>query len=222
MDPQPRGGTGRAISGKPQLHRGNFVHEPSGQLTSNIAAGSVASGVIAWATSRWARPRQDLSHLRAVPASAASRGIDTMKAKSSGRDWTGPEFRISVSFGVPLDFAFAWCTDYTPEDASLEGESYQRKIIERTPRRVIFEDLEESDDDAARGALDDLSLVRLPLQARVLGRIVGAPGERKVERNPERDADAKFGTRPVPTGTLCFHGVDASASRLRGNGPEVR
>jgi len=51
-----------------------------------------------------------------------------------------------VSFGVPLEFAFAWCTDYTPEDPSLEGESYQRKIIERTLHRVIFEDLEETED----------------------------------------------------------------------------
>jgi len=69
-----------------------------------------------------------------------------MKGESRRHGWTGPEYRIRVSFGVPLDFAFAWCTDYTPEDAGLEGESYQRKIIERTPRRVIFEDLEESDD----------------------------------------------------------------------------
>lgn len=60
--------------------------------------------------------------------------------------WVGPEYRIKVSFQAPLDFAFAWCTDFTPDDAKLEGDSYQRKIIERTPRRVILEDLEEADD----------------------------------------------------------------------------
>ena len=69
-----------------------------------------------------------------------------MKGESSRRGRTSREYRIRVSFGVPLDFAFAWCTDYTPEDPSLEGESYQRKIIERTPHRVIFEDLEETED----------------------------------------------------------------------------
>lgn len=58
----------------------------------------------------------------------------------------GPEYRIRVSFRVPLDFAFAWCTDYTPEDAKLEGESYERKIVERTSGRVVFEDLEETKD----------------------------------------------------------------------------
>ena len=68
-----------------------------------------------------------------------------MKGRRTGPGWTGPEYRISVTFRVPLEFALAWCTDYTPQDASLEGESYERKIIERTPRRVIFEDLEESE-----------------------------------------------------------------------------
>jgi len=68
-----------------------------------------------------------------------------MKTRSSQKGWTGAEYRISVSFRVPLDFAFAWCTDYTPEDAGLEGESYHRKIIEHSLRRVIFEDLEESE-----------------------------------------------------------------------------
>lgn len=69
-----------------------------------------------------------------------------MKRKTPRRGREGPEYRIRVTFRAPLDFAFAWCTDYTPQDASLEGESYERKIIERTPRRVIFEDLEETDD----------------------------------------------------------------------------
>ncbi len=56
----------------------------------------------------------------------------------------GDEARVAVEFDVPLDFAFAWCTDYTPEDAALEGETYTRKIIERSARRVVFEDLEET------------------------------------------------------------------------------
>ena len=67
-----------------------------------------------------------------------------MKARSHPRAWS-PEYRVRVAFRAPLDFAFAWCTDYTPQDASLEGESYQRKVVERTPRRVVFEDLEESE-----------------------------------------------------------------------------
>lgn len=57
----------------------------------------------------------------------------------------GDEARVRVAFRVPMKFAFEWCTDYTPQDAALEGESYTRKIVERSARRVIFEDLEEGE-----------------------------------------------------------------------------
>lgn len=67
-----------------------------------------------------------------------------MKERES-REGRGAEARIRVAFRVPLDFAFAWCTDYTPQDGALEGESYERKIVERTRRRVVFEDLEETE-----------------------------------------------------------------------------
>jgi len=59
--------------------------------------------------------------------------------------WPGPEFHANATFRAPLDFVFAWCTDYTPIDAALEREAYERKIIERTARRVVFEDLEDSE-----------------------------------------------------------------------------
>ncbi len=57
----------------------------------------------------------------------------------------GDEARVQVDFDVPLGYAFAWCTDYTPQDAALEGESYTRKVIERSERRVVFEDLQETE-----------------------------------------------------------------------------
>ncbi len=79
------------------------------------------------------------------PGGRRSAETDTLKGRRTGRGWTGPEYRIRVTFGVPLDFAFAWCTDFTPQDARLEEESYERKIIEQAPRRVIFEDLEETE-----------------------------------------------------------------------------
>lgn len=60
------------------------------------------------------------------------------------RSSKGDEARVRTTFRVPLEFAFRWCTDYTPEDASLEGESYRRKIVERSAKRVVFEDLEET------------------------------------------------------------------------------
>src|SRR5207302_10806365 len=73
-------------------------------------------------------------------------GSETMKPRNAGSTWPGPEYRIRVSFRAPIDFVFAWCTDYTPGDAALEKETYQRKIIKRTPRAVVFEDVDESKD----------------------------------------------------------------------------
>lgn len=51
------------------------------------------------------------------------------------------EFR--VDFRAPLPFVYAWCTDYTPEDARLEKENYTRRILRRTSKRVIYEDLDD-------------------------------------------------------------------------------
>lgn len=53
----------------------------------------------------------------------------------------GPEYRVTTVFRVPLAFAYRWCTDFRPDDAGREGESYDRRILERTPRRVVYEDL---------------------------------------------------------------------------------
>ena len=52
----------------------------------------------------------------------SGQGVEEMKAKQS-RMGKGDEARIRVAFRVPLEFAFDWCTDYTPRDAALEGES---------------------------------------------------------------------------------------------------
>src|SRR5206468_12222347 len=69
-----------------------------------------------------------------------------MKPRNAGSAWPGPEYRIRVSFRAPIDFVFAWCTDYTPGDAVLAKDTYQREIIDRTLRAVVFEDLMVTND----------------------------------------------------------------------------
>ena len=59
-----------------------------------------------------------------------------MKALSAPRVY---EFRSK--FHAPLPFVYAWCTDYTPNDPFLEGEKYVRRVLERSRRRVVMEDL---------------------------------------------------------------------------------
>jgi hypothetical protein len=58
----------------------------------------------------------------------------------------GPEYHVTARFRAPLEFVFRWCTDYTPGDAVLEGETYERRILSRNERQVVFEDVESMDD----------------------------------------------------------------------------
>jgi hypothetical protein len=52
-----------------------------------------------------------------------------------------PIYEMSVEFRAPLSYVYRWCTNYTPKDARLAGDDYERRIISRSPRRVLFEDL---------------------------------------------------------------------------------
>jgi hypothetical protein len=59
--------------------------------------------------------------------------------------WPGPEYHVKAVFRAPMRYVFSWCTDFDPHDDRREKDQYTRKIIERTGRRVIFEDLVDSD-----------------------------------------------------------------------------
>ena len=50
-------------------------------------------------------------------------------------------YEVRSTFQVPLPFAFRWCTDYTPRDARYSAERYDRRILRRSGREVVFEDL---------------------------------------------------------------------------------
>lgn len=51
---------------------------------------------------------------------------------------------VRTTFRAPLPFVLRWCTDYSPEDSGLEGDAFRRQILERTSRRVVYEDLDTS------------------------------------------------------------------------------
>jgi hypothetical protein len=57
--------------------------------------------------------------------------------------WPPPVYRIQTEFDVPFEFAYRWCTDFQPDDSRRSKESYERRILERTARRVLYEDLWE-------------------------------------------------------------------------------
>ncbi len=58
--------------------------------------------------------------------------------------WPGPTYVVRATFQAPLDFVYRWCTDYTPQDARYEHDEYERKILRRASREVVYEDMWES------------------------------------------------------------------------------
>ena len=55
--------------------------------------------------------------------------------------WPPPTYRFRTEFPVPLDYAYRWCTDYQPDDGARSKETYERRVIRRTARTVVYEDL---------------------------------------------------------------------------------
>jgi len=53
-------------------------------------------------------------------------------------------YEVEATLRAPLGFVYRWCTDFTPEDSHFSGERYVRRILRRSPRAVVFEDLYES------------------------------------------------------------------------------
>jgi hypothetical protein len=53
-------------------------------------------------------------------------------------------YEIRTTFHAPLDFAYAWCTDYAPEDRKLEGDPGSRQILWKGKRTAVYEDLNDT------------------------------------------------------------------------------
>lgn len=69
-----------------------------------------------------------------------------MTPSSTARRAPAPELHVAAEFRAPLSYVYSWCTDFDPGDAQREREQYVRRILERTARRVVFEDLEDTKD----------------------------------------------------------------------------
>ena len=60
--------------------------------------------------------------------------------------WPGPRYEIRTTFRAPVDFVYRWCTDYTVDDARYEKDEYERWVVRRSSRKVVFEDLSKEKD----------------------------------------------------------------------------
>jgi hypothetical protein len=55
--------------------------------------------------------------------------------------WPPPVYRARIVFRAPLEYVFAWWTDYGPEDGRLGRYGHTRRILSRGACQVVFEDL---------------------------------------------------------------------------------
>jgi len=47
-------------------------------------------------------------------------------------------YKVSKTFDAPLDFVYAWCTDFRADDLQMLGSKDIRNLHEKTERRVIW------------------------------------------------------------------------------------
>jgi hypothetical protein len=90
------------------------------------------------------RSRGPFGPIKRYRVARGSPDVAPRKASSPFARFPGPEFHVATTFRAPLEYVYRWCTDYTPHDPVLEGEKFLRKVLEKTRRRAIFEDLEET------------------------------------------------------------------------------
>ena len=48
------------------------------------------------------------------------------------------KYKLSIDFNAPADYVFAWCTDFREDDNKYTGSKTTRKILEKSPERVIW------------------------------------------------------------------------------------
>ena len=47
-------------------------------------------------------------------------------------------YKVSKAFRAPLDFCFAWCTDFRADDNKMTGSKTKRHFLERSRRRFVW------------------------------------------------------------------------------------
>jgi hypothetical protein len=58
---------------------------------------------------------------------------------------------VSKIINAPLKFVFDWCTDFREDDNQIAGSDTQRKILQKTKRRVIYISTYERDGKTVSG-----------------------------------------------------------------------
>jgi hypothetical protein len=66
--------------------------------------------------------------------------------------------RVSKTINAPLHHVYDWCTDFREDDPQITGSTSQKKILEKTKKRVIYVQIYEGADGDQKVAVDIVTL----------------------------------------------------------------
>lgn len=67
-------------------------------------------------------------------------------------------YRISKTINAPLNYVFRWCTDFSEDDPKITGSKSQRKILQRSSKRVIYAQVYKGSDGNQKVAVNIVTL----------------------------------------------------------------
>ena len=66
--------------------------------------------------------------------------------------------RVSKTINAPSHYVYDWCTDFREDDSKITGSKSQRKILEKTKKRVIYVQIYKGEDGKQKVAVNIVTL----------------------------------------------------------------
>jgi len=66
--------------------------------------------------------------------------------------------RVSKTINAPMKYVFNWCTDFREDDPALTGSKSQRKILEKTKKRVVYASIYTGNDGSLKVGVNIVTL----------------------------------------------------------------
>ena len=66
--------------------------------------------------------------------------------------------RVSKTINAPPHYVYDWCTDFREDDSKITGSKSQRKILEKTKKRVIYVQIYKGEDGKQKVAVNIVTL----------------------------------------------------------------
>jgi len=66
--------------------------------------------------------------------------------------------KVSKTINAPLRYVYDWCTDYRETDPQITGSKSQRRVLQKTKKRVIYVQIYEGADGKEKVAVDIVTL----------------------------------------------------------------